>query len=200
MHNFLSQIQSTHTFLLQKWFEHTCFVAKTIYTHFFVAKTIYTLFFVTKKNLRTFFLSRKRFTRFFVAKTIYALRPESFCALKVAIRKVQTFWASATCIAWSGRKLFGITFVIYIHALALVEHHPSFRPEFLPRPTVSYCVLYFQSVSYWVSHFPDRLYRICNWQMGVGRFLGFLQVLMAVQWLLGTIWWSRLAQRETQKP
>ena len=32
---------------------------------------------------------------FFVAKTIYALRPESFCALKVAIRKVQTFWASA---------------------------------------------------------------------------------------------------------
>ena len=25
---------------------------------------------------------------------IYALRPESFCALKVAIGKVQTFWAS----------------------------------------------------------------------------------------------------------
>ena len=95
----------------------------------------------------------------------------------------------ATCIAWSGRKLFGITFLIYIHALALVEHHPSFRPEFLPRLTVSNCV----------SHFPGRLYRICNWQMGVGRFLGFLQVLMAVQWLLGTIWWSGLAQRETQK-
>ena len=28
-------------------------------------------------------------------KTIYALRPESFCALNFAIRKVQTFWASA---------------------------------------------------------------------------------------------------------
>ena len=31
---------------------------------------------------------------FFVAKTIYTLRRENFCALKVAIRKVQTFWAS----------------------------------------------------------------------------------------------------------
>ena len=40
-------------------------------------------------------LSRKRFTVFFVAKTIYALRPECFCVLKVEIRKVQTFWASA---------------------------------------------------------------------------------------------------------
>ena len=40
------------------------------------------------------FLSRKQFTHFFVAKTIYALSPESFCVLKVAIRKVQTFWAS----------------------------------------------------------------------------------------------------------
>ena len=80
-------------FLLQKLFEHTCFVAKTIYTHFFVAKTIYALF-CHKKNLCTLFLSRTRFTRFFFAKMIYALRPESFCALKVAIRKVQTFWAS----------------------------------------------------------------------------------------------------------
>ena len=32
---------------------------------------------------------------FFVARMIYALCPESFCALEVAIRKVQTFWASA---------------------------------------------------------------------------------------------------------
>ena len=60
-----------------------------IYAHFFVAKTIYALF-CHKKNLCTLFLSRTQFTRFF-AKTIYALRPESFCALKVAIRKVQTF-------------------------------------------------------------------------------------------------------------
>ena len=73
-HTFLLQIQSTHTFcckndlstlvLLQKQFTHTFFVAKTIYAFFFVAKMI------------------------------YALRPESFCALEVAIRKVQTFWAS----------------------------------------------------------------------------------------------------------
>ena len=51
------------------------------------------------------FLSQKEFTHvfyrendlrvFFVAKMIYALRLESFCALEVAIRKVQTFWASA---------------------------------------------------------------------------------------------------------
>ena len=111
-HTFLLQIQSTHTFcckndlstlvLLQKQFTHTFFVAKTIYTlylsremvyaHFFVAKTIYALF-CHKKNLCTLFLSRTRFTRFF-AKTIYASRPESFCALKVAIRIVQTFWVS----------------------------------------------------------------------------------------------------------
>ena len=31
---------------------------------------------------------------FFVAKTIDALRPESFRALKFAIRKIETFWAS----------------------------------------------------------------------------------------------------------
>ena len=43
----------------------------------------------------TLYLSQKRFTHFFVAKTIYTLRPESFCALNFAIRKVQTFWASA---------------------------------------------------------------------------------------------------------
>ena len=85
MHTFLSQIQLAQAFccknylstlvLLQKRFSHTFFVTKTIYTPF---------------------LSQKEFTHtFFVAKTIYALRPESFCALKVAIRKVQTFWASA---------------------------------------------------------------------------------------------------------
>ena len=48
-----------------------------------------------QKRFTHIFLSQKEFTHtFFVAKTIYALRPESFCALKVAIWKVQTFWAS----------------------------------------------------------------------------------------------------------
>ena len=51
---------------------------------FFVTKRIYAPFFCRENDLRVFF----------VAKTIYALHPESFCALKVAIRKVQTFWAS----------------------------------------------------------------------------------------------------------
>ena len=77
-------------FLLQKRFVQTCFVAKTIYTHFFVTKTIYALF-CHKKNLRILFCHENDLRAFFVAKTIYALRPESFCALKVAIRKVKTF-------------------------------------------------------------------------------------------------------------
>ena len=65
MHTFLLQIQSTHTFCC-------------------------------KNDLSTLVLLQKQFTHtFFVAKTIYALHPESFCALTVAIRKVQTFWASA---------------------------------------------------------------------------------------------------------
>ena len=79
--HFFVQVQLTHTFLLQKWFEHT---------------------FLLQKQFTHTLLSRKRFTGFFVAKTIYALRPESFCALKVAIRKVQTFWASGLDkSAWS---------------------------------------------------------------------------------------------------
>ena len=106
----------------------------------------------------------------------------------IILKKHRLYQKRAKNIAWGGvhalhdlqvrGDCLELLFLIYIRALALVEHHPSFRPEFLPRPTVSY--------------FPDRLYRICNWQMGVGRFLGFLQVLMAVQWLLelsdGLVW------------
>ena len=51
-------------------------------------------FFVTKRIYAYFFCRKIYLHAFFVAKMIYALRPESFCALKVAIRKVQTFWAS----------------------------------------------------------------------------------------------------------
>ena len=47
------------------------------------------------KQFTHFICREKRFMHFFVGKTIYALCLESFCALKVAIRKVQTFWASA---------------------------------------------------------------------------------------------------------
>ena len=64
------------------------------FTHTFLSQKIFMHFLVTKRFCAHFFLSPTRFTVFF-AKTIYALRPESFCALKVAIRKVQTFWASA---------------------------------------------------------------------------------------------------------
>ena len=52
-------------------------------------------FFLPQKYYVHIFLSQKRFSRFLVAKTICALRLESFWALKVAIRTVQTFWASA---------------------------------------------------------------------------------------------------------
>ena len=137
------------------------------------------------------FLLEKNNNACYVFKIVFNILSQWAQIVSKRAQKCSVGWA--TCIAWFGSKggLFEITFVIYIHALALVEHHPSFHwgLNFLPRLTVSYCV----------SYFPDRLYRICNWQMGVGRFLGFLQVLMAVQWLLGTIWWSSLAHRETQK-
>ena len=93
-HSFVTNTINSHFFLQWK---------KTFYAHLFVTKTIYALFchkknwhtlFLARKQFTRLFLSRKRFTHFFVVKTIYALRPESVCALKVAIRKVQTFWAS----------------------------------------------------------------------------------------------------------
>ena len=102
------------------------FVAKTIYvlflsqtrfTRFVVAKKIY-VFFCSENNL-CIFLSQKRCARFFVAKTIYALRPESVCALKVAIRKVQTFWASAASIRDILKKKFYIMpylFNFHVHS------------------------------------------------------------------------------------
>ena len=74
--------------------------------------------FLSQKEFTHVFLSRKRFTRFFfVAKMIYALRPESFCALEVAIRKVETFWASARHltvqpIATFRKFLFFVTWVV----------------------------------------------------------------------------------------
>ena len=54
------------------------------FMHTFLSQKLFMYLFVTKEFAHTFF----------VAKTIYAPCPESFCALKVAIRKVQTFWAS----------------------------------------------------------------------------------------------------------
>ena len=64
-----------------------------IYADFFVTKTTMQ-FFATKKICSHFFVANMGYA-FFFAKTIYVLHPESFCALKVAIRKVQTFRASA---------------------------------------------------------------------------------------------------------
>ena len=46
----------------------------------------------------TFYVAKMIYAFFLSQKTIYALRPESFCALKVAILKVQTFWASGSLI------------------------------------------------------------------------------------------------------
>ena len=77
---------------------------KMPYTHHLFAISVSdlrTLF--CRKNYLCPFLSQKEFVHtFFVAKMIYAPCPESFCALKVAIRKVQTFWASGP---WFIRKL-----------------------------------------------------------------------------------------------
>ena len=80
----------------------------------------------------------------------------------IILKKHRLYQKRAKNIAWGGvhalhdlqvrGDCLELLFLIYIRALALVEHHPSFRPEFLPRVTVSYCV----------SHFPGRLYRICN--------------------------------------
>ena len=53
-------------------------------------------------------MSQKLFMRFFdavVAKMIYALRPESFCALKSANRKVLTFYASASAALSFSQRL-----------------------------------------------------------------------------------------------
>ena len=52
-------------------------------------------FFCHQKNLWKKFCRKNGFCVLFVAKTIYALCLESFWALKVASRTVQTFWASA---------------------------------------------------------------------------------------------------------
>ena len=82
-------------FLLQKLFEQTCFVAKTFYTLFLSQKDL-CIFLSQKEFMHPFFVAKTIYLLFFVAKTIYALCPESFCALKVAIRKVQTFWASVS--------------------------------------------------------------------------------------------------------
>ena len=67
------------------------FVTKMIWAHFLFAKMIWAYFFVAKIYLCPF-LSQKEIAHTFCREN--ALHPESFCALKVAIRKVQTFCAS----------------------------------------------------------------------------------------------------------
>ena len=66
------------------------------FTHIFLSQKLLRTFFVTKRIHAPFFVAKKIYALFLSQKTIYALRPESFCALKVAIRKDQTFWASAS--------------------------------------------------------------------------------------------------------
>ena len=86
-HTFFVAKQFTHTFLSRKRLIHTLFCRENDPRTFVVAKTI----------LVTIFLSQKRFVKRFCKRVfvaIYAVRPENFCALKFAIRKVQTFWAS----------------------------------------------------------------------------------------------------------
>ena len=90
----------------------------------------------------------------------------------IILKKHRLYQKRAKNIAWGGvhalhdlqvrGDCLELLFLIYIRALALVEHHPSFRPEFLPRPTVSYCV----------SYFPDSIvFVIDKWEWV--DFLGF---------------------------
>ena len=95
-HTFLSQIQLVQAFCCKNYLS-TLVLLQKRFIHTFVTKTIYALF-CHKKNLCILFCRENDLHAFFVTKTIYALRPESFCALKVAIRKVQTFWASASLL------------------------------------------------------------------------------------------------------
>ena len=117
-HTFLSQKLFMHFFLSQKEFVVNtvyAFFSQKRFTHFF--RKVFARWKLPSGKFRLFgplhmgkvsktfndsdqvteMLSDRQnnFRAFFVAKTISALRPESFCALKVAIRKVQTFWASA---------------------------------------------------------------------------------------------------------
>ena len=105
----------------------------------FVAKTIYALF-CHKKNLCKLFLSQTQFTRFF-AKMIYALRPESFCALKVAIRKVQTLWASAALFS---QKDFG-TIRDIVKKVSFLEFYLSIKRYF--QTGMCFCKVKIQLVS-----------------------------------------------------
>ena len=110
----------------------TLFCPSTINAHFFVAKMIWAHFFVAKTI----------YAHFFVAKTIYALRPESFCALKVAIRKVQTFWASAEVAPLAETLSYRIWYMWYYVAEAVGDTGVITLPR-LPS-TSSYCFTYHQ--------------------------------------------------------
>ena len=81
---------STYYFELDIKLQFYFFVATMIYAHFFVQIQLTHTFWLQN----WFFVVKSIYAFFFVAKTICALRPESFCVLKIAIRKVQTFWAS----------------------------------------------------------------------------------------------------------
>ena len=73
------------------------FCCETINNTLFCRENDPRTFVVAKTILVTIFLSQKRFVKRFCKRVfvaIYAVRPENFCALKFAIRKVQTFWAS----------------------------------------------------------------------------------------------------------
>ena len=119
--NILLRKRLVHTFLLHKRFRQTCFVAKTIHTHIFLSPKFFRTPFCCRNELRTLFChkhdlhtcfhAKTIYAQFFGANTIYALFchknnsrtcPESFRALKFAIRKVKTFWASGpvNSISW----------------------------------------------------------------------------------------------------
>ena len=79
---------------------------------------------MSRNRVRSFSVCRKTNLRTFgtnVAKTIYALCPESFCALNFAIRKVQTFWASG----WLGLGQFQYMFVLFLQANSVMTEYST---------------------------------------------------------------------------
>ena len=95
-HLFAISVPDLHTLFCRKKYLCTFWSQKEFAHTFFFANTVYVFF----------------------AKTIYALRPESFCALKVAIRKVQTFWAS---------DVFMVTTVSMGYFLVSFSHTPVIK-------------------------------------------------------------------------
>ena len=88
------------------------------------------MYFLSQKH---FICSEKPFTHFFVVETIYAPRPESFCALNFAIRKVQTFWVSAVFdrLPCQLKKITAFVWGGWVRGRVLLSYCTDIRKDFV---------------------------------------------------------------------